>query len=458
MEEINAIKESFWEKTITRDSAQQGALSGAALACSGIKDSAIIVHGSPGCGWAARWMRSEHALTNYIPVIATSLLEDEFIFGGSEKLRNTIKWAVEKWKPKYLFILNGDTGSLISDPVEDIVVEFERIYHIPIIPLDIPFFAGLEATGVDNVLATILRRFGKDEGKDEEDSVNLIAPFLMGSNNWVYDLEEIKNLLKSIDISVNCILTYNTNMKEIEGFNRARADLYLTYETLPQLGKYEDEHGLKRIGQDLPLPIGIANTEEWYLKIAEQFGKREKAEEVLKEERTILKDLKLLYNFTWLQTWLSNKYAAVVGPAPWAASFANFLYYDLTVFPSVIALYGETEECMDRAKEILKDLRSYYDPIVLENPLYIQLMDAVESRGVEFAIGQTQEKSLFEGNNIAHLSLAGLFSIFGAFNFIPYPSMGFKGIFYLLTMLGRLVEQAFHEPQRWKDLRYQRQK
>jgi len=445
--------ERIFRKTICQDSSQYCALAGAAQACSGIRDSAIIIHGSPGCGWAARWMRSDHAVVNYTPIIATSLLENEVIFGGSEKLRKTIGWVLDRWKPKHIFVINGCTGSLINDPAEAIIKEFEQSRGVPIILLDSAGFKGLTATGVDDVFSSVLHRFAKQRQK-RWDRVNLIGPFLMGSNNWVYDIQEIRYLLEAIGLSINCVLTYNTSMKEIEEFNCAGFDIYLTYEELPGLAQHEDRHGIRRIGQELPLPIGVCNTEDWYYGISEIFGKRKEAEGVLRKERERFKSLKYLYNATWLQSWLSNKNACIIGPATWASSFANFIYYDLAVLPSVIALYGESQESIDRAKMVLKELKSYYSPIILENPLYIQLIEAVKGRSIEFSIGQPQEKSLLKGHGIPHLSLAGLYSVFGAYNFIPYPSMGFKGVLYHLNMFGRLLEETFHEPERWQDLRY----
>lgn len=446
---------SYYEKTITRDSSQQGAMSGAALACSGIRQSAMIIHGSAGCGWAARWMRSDHVLSNYVPIIATSLLEHEFILGATEKLRRTTEWAIQKWKPKCLFIINGDTGSLINDPIENVAKEYEDKYHIPIIAMDCPYFMGLEATGVDYALSAVLKRFAREDvEKGDNNIINIIGPYLMGSNNWVYDFYEIKRLLIALGLKINCVLTYNTSLEEISNFNRAGTNLYLTYETLPQLHQYEDEYGITRIGQNLPLPIGIVNTEDWYYGIANEFGKKERAEEVLKRYRKTLKGLKFLYNSSWLLTWLSNKYAAVIGPATWASSFANFLYFDLSLYPAVIALYGGSEETIEKAKENLKELGKYYNPVILENPLYIQVVEAAKDCKVQFSVGQTQEKSMMEGNGISHLALAGIFSVLGAYNFIPYPSMGYRGVLYLLTMMGRIVEETFHEPQRWRDLRY----
>ena len=439
------------KETVLRDSAQQSALAGAVLAISGIKNAAIIIHASSGCGWTGRWMRSEHPL-NYVPLIATSLLENELIYGGKEKLQRTIDWVMEQWKPKLLFILVGDSGSLINDPVEGIAFEREKISHVPIICLDVPYFKGLSAVGVDDVYQSLLERFAKKDISKKKGAINLIAPYLSGSSNWPFDLEEMARLLQGIGLSVNCVLTSNTGMEEIERFYAAEADLYLTHEVFPQLATLEDEMGILRLGLDLPLPIGVCNTEEWLSGIARRFDKEKEAKLLIELEKKHLAPLRFLYNATWLQTWLSNQSAAVIGPASWASSFSRFLYYDLNVYPKVIALYGDSDDPIEYSKNILKDIQGCLNPVVLENPLYIEVAQTIKEAEVEFAIGQTQEKSLIEGIGVAHLSLAGLYSILGTYNFIPFPSVGFRGVLYLFTMLGQLVEKAFHEPQRWREL------
>jgi len=415
----------------------------------------MITHGAPGCAWIARWMRSDHAISHYTPIHASSIFEHDVIFGGADKLRKMARWALENWKINQLFIINTCTGSLINDPTDEIAKELEEAYGKPVIYLDTPGFKGLASAGVDEAFGAMLEKFSDTSMQKEKNRVNLIAPFLMGSGNWLYDLEEIKRLLEALGLSINCVLTHDTTTEDLAHFLRAEADIYLTYETLPQLEQYEDTWGLRRIGQELPLPVGLANTEEWYRGIAEFFGKRQKADEILREEANQLKPLRFSYNSTWVQTWLGSKKAAVLGPASWAASFARSLYHDLAIFPVVICLYGDTAAAVERAKEILKPIaESPMKPFILENPTYIQAIMAVDKKQPDFAIGQTQEKPLLESHGIPHLSLAGLFSVLGTYNFIPFPSMGYRGIMYNLTMLARLMEETFHEQTRWKDLRY----
>lgn len=454
MARLTETTKVYQEKTTVSESSLECALAGAVAAISGLKGSAIIIHGPPGCGWTGRWARSDFAIDNWVPLVADNLLQHNLIFGGSQKLRDAAKWAVERWKPKQLFIIAGCAGSLITDPMSEVAAEVEKSSGIPIITLDAPGFKGLVATGMDDAFVKILNRFAENGKESERGSVNLIAPYLMGSANWVYDLTEIRSLLEAIGIKVNCVLTYNTTVDEVGRFNRAQSNIYLTYEELPNLRKYEEEHGLERLGQNLPLPIGAANTERWYLNLAEHFGKGKEASKLLQEQAMSLKYLKFHYNCTWVSTWVSNKYAVIVGPATWAASYANFAYFDMTIYPAVIALYGESKQSMERAKETLADLTKYYAPIILENPLYIQLVEAVKECNPEFAIGQTQEKSLLESHGIPHISLAGLQTVLGGFNFIPYPSVGIKGILYQLTMLARLLEHTFYEPEKWAGLRY----
>ncbi|TDA68018.1 MAG: hypothetical protein D9V47_08905 [Clostridia bacterium] len=440
-------------ETVAKESSLECGLAGAVAAVSGLKGSTIILHSPPGCGWTARWARSDFAINNYVPLVPDNLLQHNLIFGASQKLYDSARWAMERWKPKQLFLMAGCAGSLIADPMNEIATEMEKKYGSPVIVLDRAGFRGMVATGMDETFAEILGRLTADGGGEKDpDSVNIVAPYLMGSSNWVYDLEEIRGLLEAIGLKVNCILTFNTTLEQLREFPRASADIYLTWEDFPQMREYEKRHDIVRLGQDLPLPIGAANTDQWYMSLARHFGKEAEAQRVMREQVASLRYLKFHYNATWVSTWIANKYAAVIGPAIWAASYARFLYYDMAAYPSVIALYGETQESIETAKEVLKDLTGYYDSLILENPLYIQVVKALNERNPEFVVGQTQDKSLVEGNGFPHITMSGLQTILGGYNFMPYPSVGIKGILRQFEALGHVVEKTFHEPRKWAAL------
>lgn len=441
-------------EAICQDTPQYCALGGASHVFTGIRKALVITHAASGCAWITRWVRSDNALGGYSQVLPTSLFEKDIIFGGKAKLKASMSWAIEKWHSPLVCVINGCTGSLINDPVDAVAAELEKKYNVPIIFVDSAGFKGLAATGGDDAYAALLKKLAQDDVERDESAVNLIGPQFMGSSDWVYDLEEMRRLIELLGLRINCVLTFGTEMADIKGFNRAATDIHLSYEAFPQLAEYEDERQIRRIGASLPLPVGVANTEEWFFGLAEEFGKREEAEAILKQERKHLKPLQFHYNGLWLNTWLANQRAAVIGPATWAAAMARCLYYDFAVIPGVIGLYGETPECFQAARESLEEVARLCEPVILDNPLGIRATAAVRDNTIEFAVGQSQDKSMMGSIGIPHLSLAGQQAVFGAFNFIPYPSMGFKGVPYLMSHLGKLLEDMAHEPQRWQELRF----
>jgi nitrogenase molybdenum-iron protein alpha/beta subunit len=443
----------YTEKSTNRDSSEHCALAGATQAIAGIKGSSILVHGSAGCAWMARWARSDQALRTYTQIIATNLLEHNIIYGAKDKAETAAKWILEQWNPSQLFILQGCSGSLISDPLMEISKILEKKHNIPIFCLDTAGFQGLTATGADEVLSAVLERYAEKE-ETKKGYINLVGPFMMGGNNWVYDLDEMKRLLEALGLTINCVLSCETSIEEIKHYNRAEFDLYLTYEEMPKMVFYEKQMGRNIIGKDLPLPIGIYNTEVWLRGIAQHFGKQAAAENLIIAEKSVLEPLKFMYNATWLLNWFATKYAAIIGPATWASSYARFLYYDLATFPSVIALTGERDSTIQLAKNNLKGISQFYDPLILENALYIQIMNAIKDKAPEFTIGSTQEKSLIEGEGFSHLSMAGFQTVLGSLSFIPYPSVGFRGVPYQLSHLGKLLENTMHETPKWQALHY----
>ena len=93
------------------------------------------------------------------------------------------------------------------------------------------------------------------------------------------------------------------------------------------------------------------------------------------------------------------------------------------------------------------------DFTVLENPTYYQLGEAVREANVDFVIGSMQDKPLFKGLGIAHLSIGG-FYYFNNYNFVPWPLVGVKGSLRLISEISKVVDEAFYETEAWKKLNF----
>ena len=61
----------------------------------------IIVHGPAGCGFMASRMLEEAG----IRVVTSALVENDLVFGGSEKLIRTIKESYDRFHPKTIAVI-----------------------------------------------------------------------------------------------------------------------------------------------------------------------------------------------------------------------------------------------------------------------------------------------------------------------------------------------------------------
>lgn len=438
-----------------KDKYEPCALMGAATTIAGIRDTATVLHAPGGCNTAAVHLRAGQVHDAfYVPVVSTGLQPLDYISGGKSILIRTIRDVAQGAmaqvkKPKVIWVVTGCATSIIGDDIIGAARMVEEETGIKVIALDTPGFVGGASTGAERVFTAILDHFVQKSSGPQK-GLTVVGPHLMGSKNWPNDIKEVRRLLEAADIEVKCVLTHNTSLSDLQGIGESQACLMLTSEDMPNLQDKTKNFNLSLWGQDVVLPLGVANTEEWFLKVAEDFGNVEKAKQTMRQDMDRVKAiLKGNYNASWILNFLFGKYASVIAPAPFAAALARYLYYDLNVKPKVVALLSSTQIAIDRAKAVLKELAHEIDIEVMENPTYYRYGLEIQKAGVDFSIGMRQDRVLTEGLDIPHASLAGTY-FFNQFNFVPYPYMGILGSLNLLSEMARLVEDAFSEKEAWK--------
>jgi len=437
--------------TTYKDVMKPGSFVGAVLIAAGIKNSLIIFHGVSGCNIEATHFRSDlTACGIYIPIIPTGLNEDDCINGGNEKLKSVLTSVLSDLKrknklPEVVFVITSDASSIVGDDIVTISKNIEKSIGVKIIPLDTSGFYGGVSSGVDLILEKLLVEFKPDKTIAEENNcINLIAPCIMGSKNWNNDADEIIRLLKSSNINVNIDFARNFSLEALQYFYKARYNYNLSSENLDGFSKYLLNSKNNVFFDELPLPVGVANTEEWLLAIAEKFDSVELAKLILEEDKKFVqKQLKFNYNFSWMSTLMYSKRCGIIGNAKFTASLARCLLWDFGMQPSVIALYAETEAAIEVSLNLLKKIENQCDFKVLINPSYYEYADFLKKNNVDFAIGSIQDKPLCIGNEIPHLSLTG-YNFFNQYNFIPFPNTGIRGILGLLTELSGVMQDAFY--------------
>ncbi|MBI2987222.1 MAG: nitrogenase component 1 [Deltaproteobacteria bacterium] len=444
--------------TKMRDQFQPGAFIGSIFITSGILDTVNVYHGVSGCNAMAQHFRGDLVPNGgYVPIVATGFLETEAIMGGATKLEKTLRDIVDgklgRKLPQCIWISMSDCPAIGGEDIEGVARGIAAETGTRIVAIENAGFKGGLARGAELALCKILDEVVEPyDGKRQ--GINMIAPFLMGSANWPFDIDHMVELLQAAGVKVNLVLSRNMSFSDLQRFPAAEANLLLTYDEMPDFQKRSESLGVPTITDDPVLPYGIGNTEKWLLNLAERFGDAEKAKRYLVEAMGDVK--RILYrnfNFSWMASFLSDKYAAVCGYAPFAVAMTRYLFHDLNIRVKVVGLWSETEAGLKKGVSLLEPLGDSLDFTVLENPTYFQLGEAVKEAKVDFVIGSMQDKPLFKGLGAAHLNLAG-FYYFNNYNFVPWPLVGVKGSLRLFSEISRVVEDAFYESEAWKKLAF----
>ena len=434
-----------------KDLMKPGSFIGSTLTASGIKNAIIIFHGISGCNIEAVHFRSDQIPGgNYVPIIPTGLNEADCIQGGSEKLLSTLRTSINQAKarsktPEVVFVLTSDATSIVGDDIKTAAKVVEEETGVKIIALDTPGFAGGLVHGTDIALTELLQKFTvKPANLRNKNTINLIAPHLIGSKNWTNDTDEIIRLLNGADIQVNLNMIRKFELKDICGFTKSKFNYILSSEELINFEKICSDLNADIIKENLPLPIGIANTEEWLLNFAQKLGNIEKAKEFLVKDQKFVQDqLRFNYNFSWMSTLMYGKRCGILAHAKFGASLARCMLWDFGIIPKVIGLIAETDRAMEESLELLEAIDNQAEFTVLINPSYFDYGNYLKKAEVDFAIGSIQDKPLCIGHKIPHLSLAG-FNFFNQYNFIPFPNFGIRGVLGLMTEMSVVMEEAFY--------------
>lgn len=81
-----------------------------------------ILHGPPGCSFKhARLLENDK-----LHVLTSSMNENDFVFGAKEKLKDTIKKAIELFNPKSIAIVGTCTSMIIGEDLNEIIQEIKK--------------------------------------------------------------------------------------------------------------------------------------------------------------------------------------------------------------------------------------------------------------------------------------------------------------------------------------------
>ncbi len=253
-----------------------------------LRDCVLIQHSPVGC--TARnpefnlAMRNGLARRNLEPrninIVTTNLMENDMVFGASEKLRKTVQETYDRYHPKAIFLSMSCSTAIIGEDITSVADEMEEELGIPVIPLHCEGFRSKHwSTGFDIAQHGVLRQITNRNPKKQKDLINIVA--LWGTDYFT-------DMLKPLGLRVNYIMDI-ASFDELAQTSEAVATTTFCH----TLGSYlatglEQQFGVPQI--DAPQPYGIKGTDEWLRAIAKVVDKVEETEKYIQSEHERVHD------------------------------------------------------------------------------------------------------------------------------------------------------------------------
>jgi nitrogenase molybdenum-cofactor synthesis protein NifE len=220
------------------------AFDGAKIALQPIVDVAHLVHGPIACEGSSWDNRS--ALSSgpqiYRTGFTTDISELDVIYGGEKRLYKAIREIIEKYDPPAVFVYQTCVTALIGDDIEAVCKTASAKLGKPVIPVNVPGFAGIKNLGnklagealLDYVIGTAEPEFSTPY------DINIIAEYNLSGELW-----QVKPLLDQLGIRILASLCGDARYQEVASSHRAKAAIMLCSKALLNVArKMEERYGI----------------------------------------------------------------------------------------------------------------------------------------------------------------------------------------------------------------------
>lgn len=261
-----------------------------------LEESVLIAHAPQGCTGCASMMADTYKVgqihrgvkhVKNARIFATNLDQKSVVFGGEQKLRETIHKAIDRYNPKLVFVFSSCAAGIIGDDIDSILADEQKNQEALLIPIHCEGFKSkVCASGFDVAFQAINKYILKGEKVEKQDNlVNLFAPTSIS----YADQKEMERMLGLLGLEVNYIPFYSS-LEKIKKIPAATASTAICKVFADEfMAELEQDYGIPYA--HTVMPIGIRNTDKWFLGIALQVGKKKEALEIISAEHKRIEPL-----------------------------------------------------------------------------------------------------------------------------------------------------------------------
>lgn len=366
------------------------ALSGISITIGAMTRVCPIYHSGPGCAMqnnASLGIQQIELAGVLCP--STNMQEREVVFGGINKLRSTVRGAIEVYDADAYFILVGCTAGIIGDDVRSVVEEFQAEgYHV--YAVETPGFMGDANLGYESLWNTIINQV-IEETPTQKNLVNIFGVIPEIDPYWRGNLEEITRLLNKLGLKVNTFYRDNQGYETLRTCSAAKLNIIVN----PWLfkgpsEKFEEKFGVPSI-RFPGLPVGPTDTTAFIRQIADALDlDKTLVDQVIAQEED--------YVYSYFETGveiLGWKCFGVVGDASSTIGITRFLANDYSLTPKLAVVTEPIFRPADKERiiEQLSSLEHAKAPTVIFTSDQYEINQAIlDHPELTLLIGSANEK------------------------------------------------------------------
>lgn len=371
------------------------ALGGVNTVLSAIDRVVPIYHAGPGCcmqtaaGEAGQSAGRSPFYVSNVSTPCTNMLEKDVVFGGVDRLRDTVSGTIEIMDADAYFILTGCTAGIIGDDVESIAQEF-REKGYPVYAVECPGFLGESYRGYEIAFKALLDNIVKPAPK-KGNLVNLFGFVPYHDPFWEGNFGELTRILQKLGLCVNTFFTRHQGIENIRTSSAAALNIIISPWLLKSAAKEFEEKFEVPVLRWPGLPIGATDTSAFLRAVGKALNIDESiVEKVIAEEED--------YVYSYFETAigvLSWKRFAVVGDANTVVGVTRFLANDYSFTPllSIVTDPMFRQEDKDRITAQLTTLEHARPPkVVFETDQWKIGQEIKANDDITLLIGSTYDR------------------------------------------------------------------
>jgi len=287
----------YLSKNLVRNEPLHGcAFNGAATMSVHLQDAIILVHSPKSCAWISwqtisssgrRQLFERGALlpTSLSPnFVSTEMSETDMVFGGMEKLRDTVE-RLKRSRPKAIVIISSCPSGIIGDDIEQMKALSEP--DLPVITIKADGnLTGDYLQGMILAYTQLAKQMIRRNELIKPNTVNIVFEKVVSKNtNSNYKI--IEDFLHQMEITVNCRFLCETTCEKLASFTSAPLNLlaYRDYTGMLLEDFFKREYHLNFLERGFP--VGFEDTREWLLEVGEFFGKTTIANRIIEVQKEI---------------------------------------------------------------------------------------------------------------------------------------------------------------------------